>query len=52
MDRFLSVATPLAVLVTFVAAAPRVIEEGPGHAIAFALAGGVFTIALAVYIRD
>ncbi len=49
MDRFLSVATPLAL---FFAIAPHVIEEGGGHAIAFALAGGVFTIALAVYIRD
>jgi hypothetical protein len=30
----------------------RVITEAPGHATALFLAGGVFTITLAVYIRD
>jgi hypothetical protein len=32
--------------------ASRVIEQHSGEATALALAGGVFTIALAVYIRD
>jgi hypothetical protein len=34
------------------AVSSRVIEHGPGRATAFLLAGGIFTIALAVYIRD
>lgn len=34
------------------AASTRFIDEGAGRATALELAGGVFTIALAVYVRD
>jgi hypothetical protein len=34
------------------AAAAQFLEHGPGRATALALAGGLFTVALAVVIRD
>jgi hypothetical protein len=53
MSKFFSFVGPIVGL-AFVglAAAPHVIEDGVGRATLLALAGGIFTIALAVYIRD
>jgi hypothetical protein len=53
MGKFFSVVGPIVGL-AFVGlwASPRLLEYGAGHAISLALAGGIFTIALAVYIRD
>jgi hypothetical protein len=53
MGKFLSFTGPLAIAAGLgLAATLRVIDQGAGHVTAAALAGGVFTIALAVYIRD
>ena len=53
MSKFFSFVGPIVGL-AFVglAASPHVIEDGVGRATLLALAGGIFTIALAVYIRD
>ena len=53
MGKFFSFVGPIVGL-AFVglAASPDVIEDGAGRATLFAPAGGIFTIALAVYIRD
>jgi hypothetical protein len=55
MGRFtgrLRIAAGLAALGVLAAAAPF-IDHGPGHATAvLALAGGLFTVALAVVVRD
>jgi hypothetical protein len=50
--KFLSVTALTALLALGAAVSPRVMDHGAGDAIAVALAGGIFTIALAVYIRD
>ncbi len=51
--KFLSVVGALAGLFALgLVFSPRVIDHGAGGAMAVALAGGVFTIALAVYIRE
>jgi hypothetical protein len=53
MGKFFSFAGPIVGLAFVgVAASPHVIEDGVGRATLLALAGGIFTIALAVYIRD
>ena len=53
MGKFFSFVGPIVGL-AFVglATSPHVIEDGVGRATLLALAGGIFTIALAVYIRD
>ncbi len=51
MGRFLPIASLVAVLAGFgLLVALRVIDQGLGHVTAWVLAGGVFTIALAVRI--
>ena len=54
MGRFtrrLRIATGLAAFGALTAAA-QFLEHGPGRATALALAGGLFTVALAVVVRD
>jgi hypothetical protein len=53
MGKFFSIVGPIVGLAFVgVAASPHVIADGVGRATLLALAGGIFTIALAVYIRD
>jgi hypothetical protein len=53
MGKYFSIVGPIVGLAFVgVAASPHVIADGVGHATLSALAGGIFTIALAVYIRD
>jgi hypothetical protein len=53
MGKFFSIVGPIVGLAfVALAASPHVIEYGVGRATLLALAGGIFTIALAVYIRD
>jgi hypothetical protein len=54
MRRFAGRLRIAAGLATFgvLAAAAQFIEHGPGRATALALAGGLFSIALAVVVRD
>jgi hypothetical protein len=54
MGRFtgrLRIAAGLAAFGVLAAAAP-LLDHGPGRATALALAGGLFTVALAVIVRD
>jgi len=53
MGKFFSVVGPIVGLGFIgLAASPHVIEYGVPRATLLALAGGIFTIALAVYIKD
>ena len=53
MGKFFSIVGPIVgVAFVGVAASPHVIADGAGRATLLALVGGIFTIALAVYIRD
>ena len=53
MNKLFSVVAPIVGgALVGLAAAPGVIEHGSGHSTLLVLAGGIFTIALAVYIRD
>jgi len=53
MGKFFSVIAPIVGLAFLaLAAAPRVIDDGSARATLLALAGGIFTIALAVHIRE
>jgi hypothetical protein len=54
MGRFTGRLRIAAVLAAFgvLAAAAQLLDHGPGRATALALAGGLFTVALAVVVRD
>jgi hypothetical protein len=52
LGKLLSFTVAIFVIAAALAIWPRVIDEGSGHAMTIALAGGIFTIALAVYIRE
>jgi hypothetical protein len=53
MGKFFSVVGPIVGMAfAGLAASPRFIEDGWGRASLLALAGGIFTIALAVHIKD
>jgi hypothetical protein len=53
MNKLFSVVAPIVGgALVGLAAAPGVMAHGSGHSTLLVLAGGIFTIALAVYIRD
>jgi len=53
MGKLFSVVGPIVGLALVgLAASPHMVEQGAGRATLLVLAGGIFTIALAVYIKD